>query len=73
MKLADLLELSAPCPKDPFDALVRTRAQIEMVNKRTIEVMSAIYPDYVECVATLGRREEELGAALGSFGAGGDA
>lgn len=73
MKLADLLGLNTPCPRDLFEALIRTRAQSEMLNKRTIELMTAAYPDYVDCVATLGRREEELSSALGSFGPGGEA
>lgn len=65
--LSDLLELSRPLPKDPFEALVAVRARIQALNTRTVDVMSAIYPDYSQVIDQLCSTEERLTRALGSF------
>lgn len=67
MKLAELIDLDTPLPADPFEALLLTRARMAKVNKRTLELMGAIYPDYEKVVCALGDAEEQLAVGLGSF------
>lgn len=71
MRVADLLNLDAPLPKDPFEALLLTRARMARLQARTIEVMTTIYPDYERVIGALCTKEEELSTALGSFAAEG--
>jgi hypothetical protein len=67
VKLADLLDLNAPLPKDPFEALLVTRARAQKLVHRTVEMMREIYPDYEKCVAQLHATEDKLTTRLGSF------
>lgn len=75
MKLAPLLNLDAPLPADPFEALLLVRARAMKLAARTAEVMAAIYPDYTRCVERIVEQEARAESAVGSFGAsgGGDA
>lgn len=67
MKLASILDLDAPLPSDPFEALVRIRTKLEALNKTTVDTMSGLYPDYVQVVDYLSDVEQRLSVALGSF------
>lgn len=67
MRIAELLELEAPLPSDPAEALLATRARMELLQKRTLDVMGALYPDYADCITYLCNLEERLTAQLGTF------
>ncbi len=65
--LTELLELNADIPNDPFEALLQTRARMQRLNGRICAIMTACYPDFETVIQTLGRREEVLLSAVGSF------
>lgn len=69
MRIAELLEIETPLPSDPAEALLATRARMELLQKRTLEVMTTLYADYPQCIAYLCNLEERLTRQLGGISA----
>jgi len=56
MKLTDVLELDKPLPSDPHERLIEAHRRWGLVTETTYKTMTAIFPDYAECMDLISRQ-----------------